>query len=158
MTTFRVAFVDTYVMRVGAAGLEVLTLRRGSKGRNKGSWEIVHGTIEPGELPTRASRREMREETGLVPVRFYNLSRVESFYVHQRDEVGFIPIFVAFVEEYDVTLSDEHDAFEWLSVAAAMNRVSWPRERRGLEDVQVIFARGNAGNLEDVLLVKELDW
>lgn len=153
MTTFRVAFVDTYVLRMGAAGLEVLVLRRGSKGRNKGSWEIVHGTIEPDEKPVAASLREMREETGLAPVRHYNLSRVESFYRHTVDEVGFIPIFVAFVEQGKVKLSDEHDAFEWLSLNAAQNRVAWPRERRGLEDIAIIFAKGDAGNLEDVLRV-----
>jgi dATP pyrophosphohydrolase len=154
MTTFRVAFVDTYVLRNGPAGLEVLTLRRGSKGRNRGSWEIVHGTIEPNEKPVDASQREMWEETGLSPARFYNLSRVESFYRHTVDEVGFIPIFVAFVEQGEVTLSDEHDAYEWLSLPAAQNRVSWPRERRGLEDIAIIFAKGDAGNLEDVLLVR----
>ncbi|HWA15225.1 MAG TPA: NUDIX domain-containing protein, partial [Gemmatimonadales bacterium] len=151
MTTFRVAFVDTYVLRTGPAGLEVLVLRRGNKGRNQGSWEIVHGTIEPGEKPVAASLREMREETGLVPARHYNLSRVESFYRHTADEIGFIPIFVAFVDQGEVKLSDEHDAFEWLSLHAAGNRVAWPRERRGLDDIAIIFARGNAGTLEDVL-------
>lgn len=151
MTTFRVAFVDTYVVRMGVTGLEVLTLRRGNKGRNAGSWEIVHGTIEPDEKPLDASLREMREETGLAPARLYNLSRVESFYRHTTDEVGFIPIFVAFVEPGEVRLSDEHDAHEWLPLHAAQNRVAWPRERRGLEDIAIIFARGDAGNLEDVL-------
>lgn len=154
MTTFRVAFVDTYVIRVGTAGLEILALRRGNKGRNKGSWEVVHGTIEPNEKPVDASLREMREETSLVPVRFYNLSRVESFYRHTVDEVGFIPIFVAVVEGGEVRLSDEHDAYEWLSLAAAQNRLAWPRERRGLEDIAIIFAKGDAGNLEDVLRVQ----
>lgn len=155
MTTFRVAFVDTYVVRMGVTGLEVLVLRRGTKGRNQGSWEIVHGTIEPNEKPVVASRREMREETGLTPARLYNLSRVDSFYRHTADEVGFIPIFVAFVEQGEVQLSDEHDAFEWLSLAAAQNRVAWPRERRGLEDIAIIFAGGDAGRLEDVLRVEE---
>jgi 8-oxo-dGTP pyrophosphatase MutT (NUDIX family) len=155
MTTFRVAFVDTYVLRLGPTGLEVLTLRRGNKGRNQGSWEIVHGTIEPGETPVDASKRELREETGLAPARLYNLSRVESFYRHTTDEVGFIPIFVAFVAQGEVTLSDEHDACEWLSLAAAQNRVAWPRERRGLDDIAIIFATGDAGNLEDVLRVSE---
>lgn len=154
MTTFRVAFVDTYVVRLGPVGLEVLALRRGHKGRNQGSWEIVHGTIEPDEKPVDASRREMGEETGLVPARFYNLSRVESFYRHTVDEIGFIPIFVAFVEGGEVKLSDEHDAFEWLTLPAAQNRMAWPRERRGLEDIAIIFGDGTAGKLEDVLRVQ----
>ncbi len=155
MTTFRVAFVDTYVLRTGVTGLEVLVLRRGDKGRNRGSWEVVHGKIEPGETPVHAAQREMREETGLRPARLYNLSRVESFYRHVADEIGFIPIFIAFVESGEVQLSDEHDACEWLPIPAAQGRLAWPRERRGLEDIQIIFARGDAGNLEDVLLIQE---
>jgi len=30
--------------------------------------------------------RELHEETGLVPAKFYNLSRTEAFYQHKRDE------------------------------------------------------------------------
>ena len=33
MTTFRVAYVDVYVLREGPAGLETLTLRRAPPGR-----------------------------------------------------------------------------------------------------------------------------
>jgi dATP pyrophosphohydrolase len=153
MTTFRVAFVDVYALRDGAAGLEVLALRRGAAGRCPGSWEVVHGSIEPGETPVRAALRELREETGLSPVRVYNLSRVESFYRHASDEIGFIPVFAAFVPEAAIRLSREHDAAEWLSLAAAQGRLAWPRERRGLEDIAIMLSRGSAGSLDDVLAV-----
>lgn len=153
MTTFRVAFVDVYVLRQGVTGLETLVLRRGTAGRCPGSWEAVHGSIEAGEHPRDAALRELREETGLVPRRLYNLSRVESFYRHGTDEVGFIPVFAAFVGEAEVTLSHEHDAAEWMPLPAAQGRLAWPRERRALEDIQVLLARGDAGTLEDVLFV-----
>src|SRR2546425_11934464 len=80
MTELRVAFVDAYVLRRTGPTLEVLVLRR-SRGRSPGSWETVHGTIEPGETPVQAALREVHEETGLSPVRLYNVSRVESFYL-----------------------------------------------------------------------------
>ncbi|MEO8633825.1 MAG: NUDIX domain-containing protein [Gemmatimonadales bacterium] len=153
MTTFRVAFVDVYVLRDGPAGLETLTLRRAPPGRCPGSWEVVHGSIETGEAPREAALRELREETGYIPVRLYNLSRVESFYRHAIDEVGFVPVFAAFVDSVPVTLSAEHDASEWLSLSAAQGRLAWPRERRALEDIQILFAKGHAGPLEDVLRV-----
>ena len=153
MTTFRVAFVDVYVLRQGVAGLETLVLRRGAAGRCPGSWEAVHGSIEAGEHPRDAALRELREETGLTPRKLYNLSRVESFYRHGTDEVGFIPVFAAFVGHDEVTLSREHDAAEWMPLPAAQGRLAWPRERRALEDIQVILAKGDAGTLEDVLFV-----
>ncbi len=153
MTTLRVAFVDVYVLRPGPAGLETLGLRRAAPGRCVGAWEVVHGSIEAGETPAAAALRELWEETGLAPVRLYNLSRVESFYRHTTDEIGFIPVFAAFVGAGAVRLSAEHDRFEWLPIPAAQGRLAWPRERRGLDDIQVLLARGDAGSLEDVLRV-----
>lgn len=153
MTTFRVAFVDVYVLRQGPAGLETLILRRAAGGRCPGAWETVHGSIEAGETPVAAALRELLEETGLAPARVYNLSRVESFYRHAVDEVGFIPGFAAFVDDGAFRLSAEHDAAEWLPVPAAQGRLAWPRERRALDDIQLILARGDAGPLADVLQV-----
>jgi 8-oxo-dGTP pyrophosphatase MutT (NUDIX family) len=149
-----VSFVDTYALRGAGPGLEVLALRRGPHGRNPGSWETVHGTIEPGETPVQASLRELREETSLVPDKFYNLSRTEAFYQHRSDELALIPVFVAFVAPgASVTLSAEHDRAEWLNAGDAAERFAWPRERRAMDDILSIVGGGDAGLLEDVLRV-----
>ena len=132
----------------------MLALRRGTSGRNPGSWETVHGTIETGETPVQASLRELREETGLVPQKFYNLSRTEAFYQHRTDQLAMIPVFAAFVApEASVTLSAEHDRAEWLRIREAAGRFAWPRERRALDDILSIVGGGDAGLLEDVLRV-----
>lgn len=154
MTTFRAAFVDVYVLRKGSTGLEALALRRAAGGRCPGAWEVVHGSIEAGESPREAALRELREETGFAPNAFYSLSRVDSFYRHAVDEIGFIPVFAAFVTGREPVLSAEHDQAEWLPIPAALARLAWPRERRALEDIQVLLAPGNAGPLEDVLRVE----
>jgi dATP pyrophosphohydrolase len=154
VTEVRVAFVDVYVLRPGAQGLEVAVLRRGPAGRCPGSWETVHGRIEPTETPVQAARRELEEETGLVPLRFYNASRVEAFYAHRADAVALIPVFVAFVDAgAELQPSAEHDRAEWLMPADAAERFAWPRERRALADVLSILGSGDAGLLEDVLRV-----
>ena len=154
MTEARVSFVDVYVVRPGAAALDVLVLRRGPHGRSPGSWETVHGHIEPGETPVQAALREVHEETGLEPVRFYNLSRVDAFYRHRTDEIALIPVFASVVAaRAEARCSSEHDRVDWLAPAEAARRLSLPRERRALEDVLSILASGDAGLLEDVLRV-----
>ncbi len=154
MTVPVVAYVDVYVLRGAAVGLEALLLRRSAGVRCPGSWETVHGHIEAGETPVEAARRELREETGLEPERFYNASRIESFYVHRLDQVALIPVFAALVgAEALVRVSDEHDDHRWLPVAEAARRYAWPRERRAVTDLAVLFERGDAGELEDVLRI-----
>lgn len=147
-------FVDTLVLRGAGERLEVLVLRRAPGGRNPGSWETVHGTIEPGETPVQTSLRELGEETGMVPERFYNLSRIEGFYLHRVDELAIIPAFAAIVAaDAEPRLSDEHDAFVWLSPPEAARRFAWPRERRALDDVLSIVGEAGGGLLDDVLRV-----
>lgn len=154
MTSIRVSLVDAYLLRPAPAGLEALVLRRGPHGRCPGSWEAVHGHIEAGETPAEAAAREILEETGLRPTRFYNLSRVETFYQHGLDEVALVPVFVGLAEAgATVTIGPEHEASAWLPVEDAAERYSWPRERRAILDAAAILRGGNAGPIEDVLRV-----
>jgi 8-oxo-dGTP pyrophosphatase MutT (NUDIX family) len=154
VTSVRTSLVDVYVLRGTGATLECLALRRGPSGRCPGSWESVHGHIEPAEQPAGAATRELEEETGLTPLRLYNLSRVELFYQHRVDEVALVPVFVAFVApEARIRLGAEHDGFEWLSPDAARLRFAWPRERRALADIVTLLESGNAGPVDDVLRV-----
>lgn len=154
MTSIRVSLVDLYVLRGTGAALECLVLRRAAGGRCPGSWETVHGHIEPEETPAAAARRELEEETGLVAERLYNLSRVETFYQHRLDEVALVPVFAAFVAASStVRTGPEHDRFEWLPPAEARRRFAWPREARALDDVLALLGAGDAGPVEDVLRV-----
>jgi dihydroneopterin triphosphate diphosphatase len=154
VTTTRVSLVDVYVLRGAEQTLECLMLRRAPGGRCPGSWESVHGHIEAEERPADAAARELGEETGLAPLKLYNLSRVEAFYQHRLDEVALVPVFVAFVaRDATVRLGPEHDRFEWLSPEAAGHRFAWPRERRALEDIVTLLRSGDAGPVDDVLLV-----
>ena len=152
MTTVAVSLVDVVVLRGRGESLEVLLLQRGPGGRCPGSWEMVHGHIEAGETPADAAQREVREETGVAPTRFYNLSRVELFYQHRVDEVAMVPVFVAFLpENAEVVLSHEHAARQRCTPAEARQRCAWAREARALDDAIRMLGSGDAGPIEDVL-------
>ena len=154
LTGARVPLVDVYCVRQLGGVLEALVLRR-AIGRSPGSWEAVHGHIENDETPAEAAWREVVEETGLTPLRLYNLSKVESFYMHRLGAVALVPVFAAFLPpELPVELSHEHDASEWLSIGLAREQFSWPRSRRALDDLLELLGSGDAGVLEDVLRVR----
>jgi dihydroneopterin triphosphate diphosphatase len=155
LTGIRVAVVDVYVLRPVAGGWDALCLRRSPQERSAGTWETVHGHILDGESPVAAAVRELAEETGLAAERLYNVSRVESFYLHRTDEVVLIPVFCALVSAgAEARVSEEHDAAAWLPPAQASERFAWPRERRALADALALVGRGDAGGLEDVLRVR----
>jgi 8-oxo-dGTP pyrophosphatase MutT (NUDIX family) len=129
-----------------------LTLRRAS-GRSPGSWEFVHGHIEPGELPVAAARRELREEAGLKTDKLYSIT-VNPFYLLKTDTVQVALVFAAIVESEAVVLGSEHDRYEWLSIAAASKRLTWPRDVDSLRQMHQLLKSGDAGVVEDVLRVK----
>lgn len=154
MSHVAVTLVDVCVLRGSGASLEVLLLRRAPDAIRSGSWEGVHGKIEPGETPVEAARREMQEETGLMPTAWYNLSRVEMFYRADLDEVALIPVFVAFVAaDSDPILSAEHDTWVWQAPQMAVRCCTWPRFARTIEDAIRLLGQGDAGVVEDVLRV-----
>jgi dATP pyrophosphohydrolase len=153
MTRLEAGVVDVLVFRLAPRGLEVLVLRRAAGVRCTGAWEVVHGRVEPDELPEAAALREVREETGLAVERLYNLT-CQPFYLHRLGAVQLAIAFVAFVDGgVEPQLGVEHDLAEWMSPDEAAARLSWPRSASALRDAVQVFGRGDAGPMEDVLRV-----
>lgn len=147
-----VGVVDVYVIHVTPRNRwRILTLRRapGSK-RSPGSWETVHGGIDRGETPPEAALRELWEETGLEPDRLYSVT-AHPFYLYKTGMLQIAVAFAAFVHSSDVTVSEEHDRYEWLTVAQAAKRFTWPREVETLAHIRKLLSTGDAGPVEDVL-------
>ena len=122
--------VDVYPYRVGAEGdAEFLVLRRAEGTRYAGQWRMVGGKVEPGETAHAAARRELAEETGQRPVRFWAIPSVNAFYEWQADRLTLAPAFAAELAG-GPTLDREHDAFQWLPAADAAALLAWPEQRR----------------------------
>lgn len=54
------------LLRMGAAGPEVLIARRRADAIRGGLWELPGGKADAGEPPADAARRELAEETGVT--------------------------------------------------------------------------------------------
>ncbi len=105
-----------------------------------GAWCHVAGKIEADERAWETALREIHEETGLVPDRFYSADFCEQFYEADRNCISLLPVFVGFVAgTARVELNGEHSDFAWLSFADAVQRVSFGGQRQMLAHIEQEF-------------------
>ncbi len=121
--------VDVYPYRETSVNPEFLLLRRAPDTEYAGQWRMIGGKIEEGETAWETGLREVEEETGQSPTRFWALPSVNAFYEWQNDRINLAPAFAAGLSR-DPTLDDEHDAFTWLPAQEAAQRLDWPEQKR----------------------------
>jgi 8-oxo-dGTP pyrophosphatase MutT (NUDIX family) len=128
--------ISTYIFTMLHGRPAFLTLLRAPGLPHAGTWQAVHGMIDDGETAYAAAWREMREESGLAPDRFFKTDYVETFYSEHTDGVHLVPAFAAHVTGAPAaTLSEEHTDYEWCSLDDTLQRFVWPSQR---EAVRVI--------------------
>ena len=100
------------VWREGITGREFLILHRAHFGPDFAgdwAWTPPAGARQPGEEPSTAAARELREETGLE----LRLAQVESPNPDVAHYLAQAP------HDAEVVLDAEHDAYRWLPLEAA---------------------------------------
>ena len=128
-------FIEVCPFRIRADRGEYLVMRRAAaEPVYPGLWQFVTGQVERGETAHAAALREIREETGTTPVRFWVVPAVSAFYDASADQVRSVALFAAELETaHRVRLSSEHDAYEWLPGAEARRKLVWPGQRNCLD-------------------------
>lgn len=140
-THAEIRVVDVYVYRLDAGSPRFLLMRRSAGRAYAGSWRMVAGKIRESESAWAAGHRELTEETGLSPRRFWSVPSVNVFYEWDADRVNVIPVFAAEVDA-DPVLDPEHDAWAWLGLDEAVARLAWPEQARLLRLVAGLLDRG----------------
>ncbi len=132
--------ISAYIARWEGNEPRYLLMRRSSYYLH-GIWQGVSGGIEAGEFAAEAALREIREETGLTPVKLYSADTVEVFYQPSEDAVQLIPVFVAMAPEpCEVRLAPaEHDDYAWLRLDEALLRLEFAEQRRTLKAIDECF-------------------
>ena len=138
--------IEVHIFRRRGKRLEMLLIRRSPQRSLAGVWQPVTGGIERRESAMAAAAREVLEETGLTPIRWWALEHMAAFYDVAGDRVRVVPVFAAEVAWTDpVHLSDEHDRYAFMSRTAACRRVLWATQRAALAAVRDEVLSGSAG-------------
>ena len=111
---------------------KVLTLRRSKTDPNRPfTWDIPGGDVEYGEDLTEAIKREVREESGIV-LESLTLIDVIGFTIPDGEYWVSIGYFARVPQDTAVTISWEHDQFEWVTKEELIARKTTDRIRRFL--------------------------
>ena len=132
--------VACWLFRVGTdAGIEILLIRRAPSRMFAGLWQGVTGRLEDGERITAGALREVDEETGLGPAdfeAFMETDLVNWFHADDLDTLLSEVVFAARIRSgAEVTISDEHDAYRWVTPDQARELVTWPAYREAIDRV-----------------------
>ena len=92
-------------------GRSILMLKR-AEGSHKGTWALPGGHARPGESDIGNAVRETKEETGLKDIPGY---RFESF-VSRDGHKKFTAFLYRVPRHFDVSLSEEHSDWAWVSL------------------------------------------
>jgi len=106
-----VGAVSVFVFRGG----RLLAMHRAAdRDAAPGAWDAVSGRVQAGEHPFDAARRESAEETGLDVA--IDPSPVTAYTAKRREADMLVVAYRAGSDGGDVVLSEEHDAFAWMTL------------------------------------------
>jgi 8-oxo-dGTP pyrophosphatase MutT (NUDIX family) len=128
-------FIITYART--KKGVEYLLLKR--KLHWKG-WEFPKGAIKFFETRKRAVKRELKEETGLEPIKIkkFDYSGKYNYNKMSPDRPGItgqtFMLYSAEVKKGKVKIDKlEHSGYKWVSLHKAVKMLKWPNQKKSLK-------------------------
>lgn len=119
------------LFRSGASGREYLVI----KSRIGDHWGFPKGRLEPGEDELGAAVREVAEEVRIRRLRVQPGFRELVSYRFVRDRAIVekeVALFLAAADEAGAPEGDEVEAMDWLPLAGALKRLTYPEQRAAL--------------------------
>lgn len=147
--------IDLYPYLIEGDEIKFLLFKRAKGKIYEGQWRMVGGKVRPDEFFWQAALRELKEETGLTPEKFWTIPSTNSFYEASSDAIHHIPAFAAELSfDKEPILDDEHTSFEWVYLEEALKRIRWPEQKRLLKLTHSLLSTDQI--LEDWLVSADL--
>ena len=132
MAKVKIRVIDAYIYRKTKEGIKYLILKRAKTKMYEHLWQGVAGKIEKGEQSWQAAIRELKEETGLDPLKIFVADHVSKFYETHGDRINLVPVFGIEVASDIVLLSSEHSDFKWVDYDSACSHLVWKGQKKGI--------------------------
>ncbi|MBO3832671.1 MAG: NUDIX domain-containing protein [Candidatus Brockarchaeota archaeon] len=117
----------------------------------RGRLDFPKGNIDEAEDELAAALRELREESGIDKIRVIpGFRKVLNYYYRRNDSTLVSKTLILFLGEAlekNVSISWEHEGFEWLSLDEAIMRIKYPRYKEVLKEAEEFRVRKTEGSL-----------
>ncbi|MDA0987165.1 MAG: NUDIX domain-containing protein [Bacteroidetes bacterium] len=135
MPQFNCAIVEVCVCAKIDDEFKFLILKRSQTVKlYPGQWQIITGHLLNDEKLQHAALRELKEETGFTPIKFWILPHTNTFIDAANDVVNVTAIFAAEVELIEkIKLSNEHEKYLWVNIEEANKYLVWPGQVKAIE-------------------------
>ena len=134
--------IEAHVFKEIENGIEFLLLKRSDDQIYPGVWQMVSGKIKDHEKAYQTSVRELKEETGLVPIKIWSAPKVNLFYSSDSNTINLVPVFAIKVKKNSkVTISKEHNEYKWVSSEDAQKLLTWDGQRQAIRLIEEYYLK-----------------
>lgn len=104
-------------------------------------WEILKGTIEPGESNRQALEREIKEETGLKDFKIIKSLKKQEKWQALGSDYKIVDVFLVKADmNQKISLKQEiieHDSYQWVDKETALKKLTWPKSKEILRKINL---------------------
>ena len=110
---------------------------------SSGHWDFPKGKMEKGESRRDTALRELQEEANITAMLHDGFQEELSYIFRNQGELTkkTVYFFLGEAEDKDVTISYEHEGFEWLAYKQALERLTFKNAQLVLEKAEKFLSK-----------------
>ncbi len=108
-------------------------------------WDFPRGLIEKGEQPEETAKREIKEETGIIEIKFIEgfKEKIKWFYKKEGKTISKEAVyFLAETRTQEIKISNEHNNYKWCTYEEALKLITYKNTKNILEKAQNFLNSG----------------
>ena len=115
----------------------------------EGHWGFVKGNVEFNETEKETVLRELKEETGIINIKFIDGFRETITYIYNREGKSFhkqVVFFLIETKTEEIKLSYEHSNYVWVPFKEGVNFLTFNNSKNILKKANSLLRKINKNN------------